>query len=192
MQGGSTVVARVERGKLAEVWFLPEDQAAFDAFFTETGPWSPSRPLQHCASATDTELRTWLIFLRCRLRIERWVTARRSDRNRRRTALVKRQRRPRRQQTGRHDHGTRGHVRPATADPLTRCGTRGSPGGRRACPPTSFTTSLARGPDRASMASGRAVCCRDSPSLSRPPGNRLKIRSPSVISHGPGEMHRNP
>lgn len=28
-----TIVARVEDGKLAEVWFLPEDQARWDEFF---------------------------------------------------------------------------------------------------------------------------------------------------------------
>jgi hypothetical protein len=33
--GRQTVLARVDSGRLAEVWFLPEDQAAFDAFFAE-------------------------------------------------------------------------------------------------------------------------------------------------------------
>jgi uncharacterized protein len=42
--GRQTVVTRVEGGKLAEVWFLPEDQAAFDAFFTEAAAPVVSEP----------------------------------------------------------------------------------------------------------------------------------------------------
>jgi ketosteroid isomerase-like protein len=42
--GRQTVLARVEGGRLAEVWFLPEDQAAFDAFFTEAGAPLVSEP----------------------------------------------------------------------------------------------------------------------------------------------------
>jgi ketosteroid isomerase-like protein len=41
--GRQTVVARVEGGRLAEVWFLP-DQAAFDAFFTEAAAPVVSEP----------------------------------------------------------------------------------------------------------------------------------------------------
>jgi len=42
--GRQTVLARVEGGQLAEVWFLPDDQAAFDAFFTEAGAPVLSEP----------------------------------------------------------------------------------------------------------------------------------------------------
>jgi hypothetical protein len=44
MRGGMIVLARVEGGQLAEVWLLPEDQAAFDAFFTEAGTLVLSEP----------------------------------------------------------------------------------------------------------------------------------------------------
>jgi hypothetical protein len=42
--GRQTVLARVEGGQLAEVWFLPDDHAAFDAFFTEAGAPVLSEP----------------------------------------------------------------------------------------------------------------------------------------------------
>jgi len=32
-EGLQVVLARVRDGQMAEVWFRPEDQAAFDAFF---------------------------------------------------------------------------------------------------------------------------------------------------------------
>jgi hypothetical protein len=42
--GRQTVVASVKAGRLAEVWFLPEDQATFDAFFTEAAAPVVSEP----------------------------------------------------------------------------------------------------------------------------------------------------
>ena len=33
LEGRQTVIAHVREGKFSEVWFQPEDQAAFDEFF---------------------------------------------------------------------------------------------------------------------------------------------------------------
>lgn len=49
------MVGSVNAGRLAEVWFLPEDQATFDAFFP-TRPhlwfrsWLPQAELRMCAT----------------------------------------------------------------------------------------------------------------------------------------------
>jgi hypothetical protein len=44
MRGGRLCSPASRGGQLAEVWFLPEDQAAFDAFFTEAGTPVLSEP----------------------------------------------------------------------------------------------------------------------------------------------------
>jgi hypothetical protein len=33
LEGRQTIIAHVRDGKFSEVWFQPEDQAAYDAFF---------------------------------------------------------------------------------------------------------------------------------------------------------------
>jgi hypothetical protein len=53
------VLARVEGGRLAEVWFLPEDQATFDAFFTDAGTPPVMEPAASSqAPATDSATAT--------------------------------------------------------------------------------------------------------------------------------------